>query len=393
MPLYGGGGSGSIPTVTKRVCTPLMGSGFQESSAGSVQDALLRTLMVLPVTTTQWRLRIRNFATSNTEANGVGVITIPSVYVGAPNMSDGGGRWTGKFAAAPSLALASFASDAAFADVASPWVTSGALQFTAGRLQALSIPFQGSGTNRVYYDATGSLYWQGTGTPSTQAGVAAPSGIGSPSNLMALDLRLEYEFTTPVAAPVRVLLALGDSITMGKEGGDGGCYPFETWPAATALRQRACWVNLGVDGAKAQDFAASSSAWKWTRCDIATTLPDTAYIALGSNDLAASTSSATLQGYISTIIANLQALGINDIALCTVIPRNFGATIEAQRVIFNNWLRGLTGGVAVRVIDHDKQVCVQATPATMDGDLISTAGSPYTNPHPKRGGYQRMASA
>ena len=371
------------PTIrTQRVTADFGASGTSITSNGAVQEWVQRTVMTLPVNTKRWRLRIRNYRVRYNQA-GTGVITCTGVYVGVP-LYTGTGRWTGGLVADPALVLSTFATPADISEVTTSWVTDAAQQFTAHAPLSLSLGFTAPPTNTFPYDATGRcLYLAGAGK---SAFASSSIAFTAPSTLVTLDMRLEYEYATTVGSPSSVVtLDIGDSITAGFEGGDGGTFTHEAWPGIVALRTGQPSINWGINTETLADMVSNLSAWKWTRCDITTTVPAKARIALGSNDVAADAALATMKDNFVTLATHLRNLGVKNIEACTIIPRGLVGAQETTRTDFNNWLRGLPSGVT-RCHDFDKALAIESAPSTINADYLSTY------PHPLRGGYQRMAS-
>ena len=372
------------PTLTTQRVTADFGSGGVAITVdGAVREWVQRTVLVLPVDTKRWRLRIRNCRVRS-GAVGTGIITCTTgVYVGVP-LYAGTGRWEGGLVASPTLALPTFATPADLSEVTTSWVTNANQQFTAHAPLSLSLGFTAPATNTFPYDFTQrSLYLAGAGTSAL---ASSSSALTSPQSLVTLDMRLEYEYTTAIGSPSSfVTLDIGDSITAGFNGGDSGTYTHEAWPGVAALRTGQPSINWGIGSETLAGMAVNLAAWKWTRCDLATTVPAKARIALGSNDAVADTALATMQADFVTIATNLRNLGIKNIEACTIIPRGFTGAQETTRTDFNNWLRGLPSGVT-RCHDFDKALAVEAAPSTINADYASSY------PHLLRGGYQRMGT-
>lgn len=374
----------SATLKTVRITVPFSGNGLVPTSAGLITDWSQRLLMALPVATTRWRIRARNFSAYHeglgNPAAGAGTVTVAGVWKGAPSFS--GTRWAGVFAAAPSQVLTSFALAAAGAsDTASPWVTDPAHQFAAGEVAGLSVGLTADGSNTFFYDNSAAvLYRSGAGTAAA-AGDAAFT-VDS-VNLGTLDLRLEYEAAVP--SSTKVTLVCADSIAQGSSGGDDGAYPHESWPGAYALRSGEPVVNLGAAATLLSQWAAGPG-WKIGRADLATTVPDRAIIALGTNDLSGG-SLVNFTSQLTTLIAYLRdVVGIKDVRVATIIPYVGGLGNETNRGLFNGLLRSMPRGVT-RVIDFDAVIRVPAAPTTADPTFLTTY------PHPLRAGHQRMASA
>jgi lysophospholipase L1-like esterase len=373
-------------------------------------DVNQRQLIELPVTTSQWRLRIRNYEVLLATANA-GTLNLTGVYVGPPIYT--GGPYSGL---APvdatffrptccfdgtqqqALGAASLPNDGS--EWTSAWVTGAGLQFSEGIPTVLAVGLNSGGTTiTVAYDSRGCSAFSIGGGTAVSASVGAQSllaGGGSFVYSQWLDVRLEYEFVTANQdRPRKVILAIGDSITGGYISdathviatGIAG-FPHEAWPAAAASKSRSAIVNLGVSSSKAHDWAASSTSDLWTRADLATTVPDEAWVALGTNDISNGASAATTLGYLGTIIGYVRALGIQKIRLGTLAPMNWTPSnaLEIQRQALNAAIRQMPFGVA-GIIDGDKAAyALQSTPSYADSDIAPMP------PHPSLAGHQRIAA-
>lgn len=375
--------------LTKRVTAPISVDCI--SSYSNIADWAQRVLLALPVTTTRWRLRVRNISIPINTAN-TGAISFAGVWLGTPAYA-ATGLFAGNFTATPTNVLGSFATAANGADYTSTWVTDAAQQFAAGVTKALAwgctctlgtVLAAGLNGANLAYGSTGA----GAAAIAGQTSMPSGGGISYTGAIGLLDVRLEYEFSTLAAGGTPTVLCVGDSITSGYMPSGGlegaGVWPHETWPGAAGLRQGFCPINGGVGSSTAAQWAVGSD-WRWGRFDLATTVPDFAILGLGSNDLAASVAATTIEANLVTIIDYIRTtLGISRVFLGTIIPRNFGATPEAQRVALNLWQRKMPRGV-IGVFDFDKAIYRYGT-ATADTDFLLDA-----DPHPTHAGYQKMA--
>lgn len=361
---------------TVRVTVPITGNGFTASAVGGVTDWAQRVLVALPVATTRWRLRARNYA-GVAETAGAGTVTCQGAWVGTPSFSLQ--RWQGVFTVAPTLALSSFGLSAAgAADGASPWVTDAALQFAAGKVVGLSMGWTADATTVLRYEVgQAGLYRAGAGAAAAAGG--ADWSVGAAATLGTLDTRIEYEALLP--SNVGVTLVCGDSIAQGYSGGDNGAYAHESWPGMAAGHRSHPVVNLGAASSTLAQWAMSSGGWKLARADLATTIPNRAIIALGTNDLASTV--GTFETNLLSLLTTVRALGIQDIWVATIIPYS-GSPSETNRAAINGFIRDIPRGVT-GIIDFDAALRVQAAPTTAESTWITTY------PHPLRAGYARMA--
>lgn len=386
--------STAIATVTKRATLPFSFAGLTQTTAGQVQDWLQRQLFMLPMSTTRWRVKVRNYSPRN-ELPGVDAITGQGVYFGQPSFPSG--RWLGALAAPPTLALAGTFSVLASADYVSPWCSDPAMQFQARKPSVLSIGFLGDGANRFWYDndvssgSSGAVYTSGAGA-SAQSLLAAQPTTSAPIKQSTLDIRLEYEFATPAVGGTPVYLVIADSIGQGfndaTANGGGGSLPYENWPGAAALLSGAPYVNLAVASSNASDWA-DLTKWKYARADLVTTIPDAAIVAPGINDIGGSASAASVQASLGAIYSTLRSIGINEVYGATILPDNLLGAFpakEAVRLAVNTWIRQLNGGLS-GCKDFDHQLRVPSAQDAIDPSFISTY------PHPNRGGQARLAHA
>lgn len=378
------------PTITKRVTLCIGSDGVSVNTAASL-DYNQRTLVQLPVTTKRWRLRVRNCSALTGTANA-SAMDCSGVWIGTPNYAAGGVPWGRAFVSAPTQALPSFSTPADGSEYTSGWVTDPALQFQRGVPTGVSHGLSATPSTTFAYSSMGWTYG-GVGKAAGAGLAATPTGL---NNFVVLDTRIEYEFETPTGiSGIPTGVCIGDSITSGWSSDTStpasalvsGCDPHQTWPGASGIAGGFAWVNMGVGSTKAQDWS-NYSGWRWLRCDITTTVPDFAIVSLGTNDVFAGTAVATIQQYIQAVITNLRILGINEIYLGTIVPRNYAGANETDRIAMNNWMRNMPGGIA-GVFDFDKVTYLQATPAVMDSDYVGSLGYP----HPSRAGYQQMANA
>lgn len=443
--------SGQGTKITKRVTKPIGATG---TTSETTADWCFRQIDKLPVTPTRWRLRIANlYALSGN--GGTGTVTMTSAWIGAPALptTTATPRWGGAFSAAPTNLVNTTQSvgNTAGTEYVSPWFDSSTYAITAQTPFALSFGFQNTGGTWFAENYGGCFF----ASQSANAGqTTAPSGL---SAFRTLDVRFEYEYTSGE----KVVVAVGDSITLGRDGGDtitpGGCFGYEGWPERASLAQGWAVVNLGASSQTASNFTTSTN-WDWARADLATTVPDVAIISLGTNDIQNSTSATSIEGYLASAINNLRVFGVKEIWLGTIIPRGWTDAREATRTAVNTWIRQTPLDID-GVVDFDKAISrhgdtVVTTANTTSGTatitlagqgnavypgalVSSTAGgltnslvtanaagtltlgtaptttatgaditiknpdivdpdfipAPATNPHPLRGGYQRMAQA
>lgn len=377
-----------------------MGSDGVNTNTAASLDYNGRTLVQLPVTTSRWRFRVRN-ASGLSGTAYAGAFDFTGVWIGTPLYSATGIPWGRTFASAPSQAVPAFSTPADGSEYLTDWVTDPALQFQKGVPLGVSYGMTRGPSGTFVYSTQGWTFG-GVGA-AAGAGSAAPAVAGL-SNFVVLDTRIEYEYDTasgPAGVPVGV--CIGDSITSGWSSDTStpagtpplmsGYDPHTTWPGAAGLRNGFAWVNMGIGSTQAGGSFNWSSlgGWRWDRCDIDTTVPDFAILALGTNDVNAARSLAQIQADIQTVITFLRGKGIQEIYLGTIVPRNYATPADdAKQAVqdsVNAWMRNMPSGVA-GVFDFEKALQVQAAPRTMDAAYVGSIGYP----HPNRAGYQKMAA-
>lgn len=312
----------SVRLGSKRVCAPL-GTPGTDITAAAV-DYLTRTLFRSPVTTTRWRWRhanrnVRLNTAPTTPLSSVGVYLGTSAIHATPSVS----RWNGNFVAAPTQAVPAYTTPVDGSDYVSPWVTDPALQFVKGEDRLLSwntsAPASGSG----WAIDIARQVWRGSTNGAANVAVLAPAGMAPEKTWIMGDIRIEYEFegTESVGA------FFGDSITAGAGSGDlaatmQGTLLHEAWPGVAAQSVGFCAINLGISSAQASVQWIDATKYATTRADLATTVPDFAVVALGTNDVASNGGYTSVQQSYISVINMIRALGIRKIYACTVIPRN-----------------------------------------------------------------------
>jgi lysophospholipase L1-like esterase len=316
---------GYVPTSTKRAQYPMGGDG----SAGITNfntPWCVRQTVLLPITPTRYRYRIRNVSLLAGTVTA-GALTFAGIWQGPMNLANA--NWQGDFVSASTQDVGAFSSPADGSQYVSAWITN------AGQIQA-NVP------RAVSIGFTGNLAIAWASYPTWAAtGAGADTGAGnltmpaSPSfGAAVLDVVLEYEW---VGAQKKVTW-LGDSITSGITtlvttalGLTGiGC----SHPILSAQRFGYVSENFGIAGTTLQ-YWANAAAVGWTQRDFATTVPDVAVIALGTNDITGGRTAAQMTSNLQTIIANLKTLGINRVGVATIVPGAFNTAQEAVRQSYN----------------------------------------------------------
>ena len=308
---------------TKRVTTAL--TAPNATTAAAAVDRTQRTMWMVPVATTRWRLRFANRNLLNNTALTT-PCTITGLWAGNPLLQTSGTtttRWNGDFSAAPTqVVTGSLSVPVDGTDAVTAWVTDPAQQFTPHTAKLLSwgITSLNSGTGI----ASGNSY---QGVYLTGAANAGNTTIAGTMNAQAiyLDVRVEYEFegTNPIVMHVTDSLGVGyGDGTQGYSSPGIASLPYEAPPVAAGLMGNYCVVNLGVGSATTGTFI-SPTAYGWTRADMATTVPDAAVVQLGTNSLGAAYSTNAIN--LNTHFETIRALGIKKIYIVTLTPRGLTA--------------------------------------------------------------------
>lgn len=394
-------------TPTKRATQYVCGDG---GNTATWSDVCWRGAITLPVTTTRWRFRVKNWNRGAGTLNA-GTLNYTGLYQGTPVVA--GGSWTGDFTGAPTQILPAFVPPTDGSEYISPWVTSSAFQFTRYTAKFLSFGYTSSAvTVNVGFNSS----WFSYGTSGTLASgstavatLTAGTGGGKTNNYGAVDTVIEYEFvgTNPVG------FFCGDSITSGYAGNAtvlagvvaNSCGPMNAWPELAASRSGFVAVNGGVGGDTATNWTTVASNGRYSRFDLTTTPPDFAVVFFGANEAVGSRTLSNYQNDIAGVVTALQGtLGIQRIYVSTTIPNtSLTAGAETIRQSYNTWLRQ---GVAFTAATIDFASVLEA-PTTSKASLnsgtpVAAAADPpqsqpnlylmqLATPHPNPAGYQRMA--
>lgn len=367
-----------------------IGSPNRLVAHGGGLEWLQRTLVVMPATTSRWRLAVANRNAQTGAAPGQGG-TLASVYIGEPEYP-AGGRWAGACTAALDAAITeplTVPTDGS--DARSEWVTDPALQFQAGAPTALSIAATTNveGTGVIASDC---VAFCGLGV-NNQVGAAATPGVAAD---FIWDVRIEYETVVPGGTPLVVVVgASGES----GYNPDTGALPAESWPHVAARLGAFLVINGGVGSSVTSDWT-SSSGRPYERLALSSDVPDVAVIGmLSSNDIGAmaggdaatagqiATHLALMKANFETIVDNLRADGADAVYAATIPPRGYSAagSFENLRGQFNAWLRTLPLGLA-GLLDFER--ALRDVTATSDLDPLLRSSD---NIHPNLGGAQIIA--
>ena len=235
--------------------------------------------------------------------------------------------------------------------------------------------------------------------------------IGAGQQLAAAQLqgdkagqRLSYYGLTAVeatsAAPTRVVVAFGDSITDGYNATVDAAkrYPNQLDDRLKAAgATRTAVVNAGISGNRwLRDVTGPNGNGRFERDVLAVPGVTHTIILLGINDLRSAYRSAAEPASADELIAAMtaatgkaKAQGIK-VLLGTILPCKgeafCPASVDAQRQIVNTWIRG--NKVADGVVDFDKVTHNPADPAA-----ILPAYNSGDHLHPNDAGYKAMAEA
>ncbi|MDQ1053162.1 lysophospholipase L1-like esterase [Arthrobacter sp. SORGH_AS 212] len=310
---------------TKTFMIPVADSN---SVAGaSARDFTQRTAVRFPKGMKRFWIR---WANHNILTNTVltSPMTITSFYVGLPAYDTvTSQRWTSNYAAAPTalfttpLTVPTDGSDVEVGPFTLP-------ENLVGKEVLLSygITTQATGTG-VGISLAGDGYRTGT---ASQAGTQTIGGSGEVGKIFG-DLRFRVE----VEGGQRIGLFIGDSLTAGFAAGTApaegntrvGVLPHERWPEVAARSANFHAVNGGCSSAPSGLFATASNM-VYTRLGIGTVcdVPDFAVEWLGANDFSgAGASAANLRASLTSVIATLRGMGIDEIYANTLTPQGFTA--------------------------------------------------------------------
>jgi hypothetical protein len=117
-------------------------------------------------------------------------------------------------------------------------------------------------------------------------------------------------------------------------------------------------------------------------------VPDFAVISLGVNDIGSAVTLATFQTNMEAVIANLVALGVNEIYVTTVWPRNSGGGLTTAPVAAAATTASLTtsnaSGTALTfgaTVDTTSEILTTSGSPTGTGPYIHTFTTGFVNAH------------
>lgn len=365
-----------VPTKTGRyVVNGAGGSSVSTLGVGGT-GATVRNTVRVPVNTTRWRLRIRNYDIRD-DLSYSGQVDFTGVWVGEAEIITTG--WNGKFAATPTQALTSFTAANLSTEYVTGWVTAAGAQFAAHKLSQISFGYTAAAATSVVRGFAGMYY------TANQADAATVAPTMFANEQAVFDIVLEYEANTD--APIH--LAIGDSLTVGRHAAsDPGLGMAGSWPVLWGSRTNALVTNGALSGSTL-DTWNSSSALKLTRW--AGISWDAVIVALGTNQIENGSTLGSTQVKVGTTLAAIRAaLGATRIYMCTVPPRVFTGDDAGKQVIrlaYNAWLMGLPFGID-GAFEIDKPVINPASTNTLDPNVSAGDGT-----HMNRIGSSKLATA
>lgn len=355
-----------------------------------------RTAVKLPVTTTEWRLKLRNYSMLNgnkTAVTGKGII-----FGLAAKVTSGTGTvsLTSGFVGntATTVVNSDFTIPADGSWYTTSWQSASGDQFAANKEYLIGIAYQSAASLSVECSTGHCFMWTSTANalnPAIASGSTTPTGI-------PLDVVLEYRCTSSRKS----ILYIGDSIAEGVTGPRGtstaNWTPVPIWrnyPNQWAFRNNGLVTNMSLSANRVAQFLTSNNPRFFSRLDLVSAKFDAVVLAVGSNNFAADNQSlAAFQADYASLVAQIRATtGIDpDIPIYygAIIPRTAASTSPANRRAANEWLAALPfGGAGFVDFDADMRSAVDADTSTVSGLL---ADMTTDNIHPSYKGVQRMAA-
>jgi len=354
-------------------------------ASGTWTQGGLRHVVTVPVSTTRWRIRLRNYDTYN-NTNGTGALSGTSIRVG-PQVT-GVEVNNGNFQAGNSSVIVSspFTVPNTTSFYETPWVTDPALQIMAGVPMVIGWGFTMAAQS--LNGSTGEAFvFTTSAAATTEATAATTPATGSSMQGTPIDFQVEYECVSTRPA----FLTIGDSIMEGFGGIKGTTnaaqvpYPISSsYPAQWARNCGALVTNLAQYSTVSAQWAATSSD-RWSRVNLTNGAYDGALIAIGSNDCSTGVAIATFKANMLTVINKVRSIIGNDkpIYLANVMGR--AGVTAANKDAYNNWFGTMPYGVT-GIVDFDSIMSTQGA-ATLNSNLTSDTV------HPNAIGYATMAGA
>lgn len=280
-------------------------------------DWVQRMLVTLPVGTTRYRFRIRNYGF--TAGALTGALTLSPIYAGSPSYNNLG-AWLGDFSATPTQILAGATTPSDGSELVTAWVTTNQLTADTPTVFSMGVTCASSSQQLSFlgsYANYSTILRYGTGCSAQAGSTTLTAGTGTPGAF--LDIRLEVEFT----GRNKVVLVISDSTGVGCIDSTG-IAPYvpsqmHTWPWLGAYRNRAVCVNASASGKSFADFT-SLTAWQLARFDLTTTAPDDVILGMGLNHAFSNHSLSTFQSAAIATINLARSTGAKRIYMTTVMP-------------------------------------------------------------------------
>lgn len=345
-----------------------------------------RTSVKLPVTSSRWRIKMRNYGmlTGNRVAvTGKGIIlgVGDRITTGAGVTSLNTGFVDNT---ATTIVSGDFTIPGDGSWYTSAWVTNSTDQFVGGKEYLIGIAYQSASSITVPCSTGQCFMWTSTANalnPTVKTGSTVPTGI-------PLDFVIEYE----CLSSRRSVLMVGDSIAEGVMGPKGTsttnwtpqpiwrCYP-QQW----AYRNNALVTNMSLSANRVAQFLTTNNPRFWDRLNLTDAKFDAVVLAVGSNDFAADNRTlAQFQGDMASLVAQVRStIGDVDIYYGSIIPRT--SSSNAAKVQANDWLAALPYG-ARGYIDFDAELRTAVDSQAMWADMTTD------NIHPSYKGVERMAA-
>ncbi len=339
LPYSNGGLGGSVATA------------LSAATAGS-----FRFVVKLPVTVTQWRIKIRHWDYNQTSKTAG---TLKKLIVGThARATTGTNLETGSFTGNTATTIVS--TDQTIPGTSgswysSPWVSvangySAGDLFTADVEYLVAIGYTLASSTALSTGAGRAWHW----TNSTSATDPTIAGSGATQQYTPFDWVIEYQCTTRR----KVCLVVGDSISEGISGSNSALSSTPLWRNAFnlwAAKNGRLIVNISLAGIQLTNMATSpASNYVWTRQDLVGYTVDEIVISGGSNDFSpGGRTLAQMQADTLTLVNYMVGtLGMTaaKIYLATILAR--GTTNDSVRVSFNEWISQIPT-FATGVIDWD----------------------------------------
>lgn len=306
-------------------------SGDISYSSTSFSDLLFRPGITLPVTSTAWRYRVRNYDISG--GAHAGAVSMTAMYKGVPTFASGvyRGVCSGLTQAVTAATLPTDGSE-----YTSPWVTDPTLQFAAYTPSVLSFGFTTAGGIALSRGDNISVCFYTAGAAAQVASTSPTGSMTMQAAFMDVLIDVVCETTMPI------VYVVGDSL-FSRQVDDATLVPNFPGPASSAaniagLRDGFIAIDGASAGKQTSNFAVATD-WCHSRFKFGVnkqtttygdfTQPDVAIIATGVNDIAVSTLPQSTfitnhQNLMNTTLRTAAAssgLGINRVYSSTVLPQ------------------------------------------------------------------------